>query len=160
MPSSLLQVVNNLFQTCHNKLGTSSANTTCWQLVNRLVTTCLQTCNNLCVFTRVPREERCDTTVGLLSEIETMQPWFLVQHSYQLTKLQTAAFKYSLQVRWYIHVNVKCERCQAFSFCFSSNFGYCKSFSESFPIFHVICCIVMSRIWIQLKIFGLDWNTI
>ena len=29
MPSSLLQVVNNLFQTCHNKLGTSSANTTC-----------------------------------------------------------------------------------------------------------------------------------
>ena len=53
MPSSLLQVVNNLFQTCYNKLGTSRANTTCWQLVNRLVTTCLQTCNNLCVFTRV-----------------------------------------------------------------------------------------------------------
>ena len=24
-----LQVVNNLFQTCHNKLGTSIANTTC-----------------------------------------------------------------------------------------------------------------------------------
>ena len=54
MPSSLLQVVNTLFQTCYNKLGTSSANTTCWQLVNRLVTICLQTCNNLCVFTRVP----------------------------------------------------------------------------------------------------------
>ena len=53
MPSSLLQVVNNLFQTCYNKLGTSSANTTCWQLVDRLVTICLQTCNNLCVFTRV-----------------------------------------------------------------------------------------------------------
>ena len=57
MPSSLLQVANNLFQTCNNKSGTSSANTTCWQLVNRLVnrlvTTCLQTCNNLCVFTRV-----------------------------------------------------------------------------------------------------------
>jgi hypothetical protein len=50
MASSLLQVVNSLFQTCYNKLGTSSANTTCWQLVNRLVTTCLQTCNNLCVF--------------------------------------------------------------------------------------------------------------
>ena len=29
MPSSLLQVVNNLFQTCYNKSGTSSANTTC-----------------------------------------------------------------------------------------------------------------------------------
>ena len=50
MSSSLLQVVNNLFQTGYNKQGTSSANTTCWQLVNRLVTTCLQTCNNLCVF--------------------------------------------------------------------------------------------------------------
>ena len=50
MPSTLWQVVNNLFQTCYNKLGTSSANTTCWKLVNRLVTTCLQTCNNLCVF--------------------------------------------------------------------------------------------------------------
>ena len=45
MSSSLLQVVNNLFQTCYNKSGTSSANTTCWQLENRLVTTCLQTCN-------------------------------------------------------------------------------------------------------------------
>ena len=53
MPSSLLQVVNSLFQTCYNKLGTSRANTTCWQLVNRFVTICLQTCNNLCVFTRV-----------------------------------------------------------------------------------------------------------
>jgi hypothetical protein len=51
MPSSLLQVVNSLFQTCYNKLGTSSANTTCWQLVNRRVTTCLQTWYNLCVFT-------------------------------------------------------------------------------------------------------------
>jgi hypothetical protein len=53
MPSSLLQVVNSLFQTCYNKLGTSSANTTCRQLVNRFVTTCLQTCYNLCVFTCV-----------------------------------------------------------------------------------------------------------
>jgi flagellar biosynthesis component FlhA len=41
--------VPNLLQ----QLGTSSANTTCRQLVNRFVTTCLQTCNNLCVFTRV-----------------------------------------------------------------------------------------------------------
>ena len=29
MPSSLLQVVNKLFQTCYNKSGTSSAYTTC-----------------------------------------------------------------------------------------------------------------------------------
>jgi hypothetical protein len=34
------------------QLGTSSANTICRQLVNRFVTTCLQTCNNLCVLTR------------------------------------------------------------------------------------------------------------
>ena len=48
MPSSLLKVANNLFQTCYNKLRTSSANTTCWQLIRtdllqlvcRLVTTC------------------------------------------------------------------------------------------------------------------------
>jgi hypothetical protein len=33
------------------QLVTISANTTCRQLVNRFVTTCLQTCNNLCVFT-------------------------------------------------------------------------------------------------------------
>jgi hypothetical protein len=37
---------NNLL----HQLGTSSANTTCRQLVNRFVTTCLQTGNNLCVF--------------------------------------------------------------------------------------------------------------
>ena len=29
MPSSLLQVVNNLLKACHDKLETSSANTTC-----------------------------------------------------------------------------------------------------------------------------------
>ena len=29
MPSSLLQVVNNLLHICHDKLGTSSANTAC-----------------------------------------------------------------------------------------------------------------------------------
>ena len=53
VPSSLLQFVNSLFQTCSNKFGTSSANTSCRQLVNRLVTTCLQVCSNLCVFTCV-----------------------------------------------------------------------------------------------------------
>ncbi len=37
MPSSLLQVVNNLFQTCYNKLGTSSANTTCEQTCYNLM---------------------------------------------------------------------------------------------------------------------------
>ena len=45
MPSSLLQVVNSLFQTCHNKLGTSREHnllTTCEQLqfFSRLVITC------------------------------------------------------------------------------------------------------------------------
>ena len=53
VPSSLLQLVNSLFQTCSNKFGTSSANTSCEQLVNSLVTTCLQVCSNLCVFTCV-----------------------------------------------------------------------------------------------------------
>ena len=53
VPSSLLQFVNSLFQTCSNKFGTSSANTSCQQLANRLVTTCLQVCSNLCVFTCV-----------------------------------------------------------------------------------------------------------
>jgi hypothetical protein len=46
---SCWQLDPNLLQ----QLGTSSANTTCRQLVNRFVTTCLQTCNNLCVFTCV-----------------------------------------------------------------------------------------------------------
>jgi hypothetical protein len=52
MPSSLLQVVNSLFQTCYNNW--EQAVRTCWQPVNRFVTTYLQTCNNLCVFTCVP----------------------------------------------------------------------------------------------------------
>ena len=43
--------VNNLFQ----QLGTSSAKTSCWQLVNRLVTICLQICYKLCVFTCVDK---------------------------------------------------------------------------------------------------------
>ena len=51
MPSSLLQVVKQLVPNSLQQLGTSSANTTCQQLVSRFVTTCLQTCNNLCVFT-------------------------------------------------------------------------------------------------------------
>ena len=41
--TSCQQLVPNMLQ----QLGTSSANTTCRQLVNRFVTTCLQTCNNL-----------------------------------------------------------------------------------------------------------------
>ena len=42
------------FNSLLQQLGTSSTNTTYQQLVNRLVTTCLQICDNLCVFTRVP----------------------------------------------------------------------------------------------------------
>ena len=55
VPSSLSQFVNSFFQTCSNKFGTSSANTSCQQLVNGLVTTCLQVCSNLFVFTCVGR---------------------------------------------------------------------------------------------------------
>ena len=61
VPSSLLQFVNSLFQTCSNKFGTSSANTSCQQLVNRLVTTCLQVCSNLCVFTCVQSKQKYST---------------------------------------------------------------------------------------------------
>ena len=49
IPLSLLQVVNNLLQTCYSKSGTSSAKTTCEQ-----------TLNNLCVFTRVPKPSTKD----------------------------------------------------------------------------------------------------
>jgi hypothetical protein len=40
MPSSLLQVVNSLFQTCW-QLGTGNANTTCWRFAGRLATRCV-----------------------------------------------------------------------------------------------------------------------
>ena len=53
MPSSLLQVVNSLLQTCYNNWNKQCEYNLSRQLVNRFVTTCLQTCNNLCVFTRV-----------------------------------------------------------------------------------------------------------
>ncbi len=53
MPSCLLQVVKQLVTYLLQQHGASSANTTCWQLVNRFVATCLQTCDSLCVFTRV-----------------------------------------------------------------------------------------------------------
>ena len=65
VPSSLLQFVNSLFQTCPNKFGTSSANTSCEQLANRLFTTCLQVCNNLCVFTCVEGQLFRYSLVGL-----------------------------------------------------------------------------------------------
>lgn len=42
----MLQVNNSLFQTCHNKVGRRSANTTYLQLMS---TTCLHTCNNFCI---------------------------------------------------------------------------------------------------------------
>ena len=47
-----MQLVPNFFQ----QLGASSANTTCQQLVNRLVTTCLHVCNNVRVlYACIPR---------------------------------------------------------------------------------------------------------
>ena len=64
VPPSLLQFVNSLFQTCSNKFGTSSANTSCEQLVNRLVTTCLQVCSNLCVFTCVHNKSNAIITIA------------------------------------------------------------------------------------------------
>ena len=53
MPSRRSRLLQQFAPNLLQQLGTSSANTTCRQLVNRFVTTCLQTCNNLCVFTCV-----------------------------------------------------------------------------------------------------------
>ena len=57
----LLTAFPNLLQ----QLGTSSANTTCRQLVNRFVTTCLQACNNLCVFTCVYARKNAQVVTNL-----------------------------------------------------------------------------------------------
>ena len=40
-------------QTTKNVHGTTKAYTTCKQFVDKLATTCLQVCYNLCIFTRV-----------------------------------------------------------------------------------------------------------
>ena len=48
-----IRLVTTWFPNLLQQLGTSSANTTCRQLVKRFVTTCLQTCNNLYLFTCV-----------------------------------------------------------------------------------------------------------
>ena len=47
MPSSLLQVVNSLFQTCYNNWEHKCEHNG-RQIVNRFVTTCLQICNSPC----------------------------------------------------------------------------------------------------------------
>ena len=74
MSSSLLQLVqqpvNNLFQ----QLGTSSAKTSCWQLVNRLVTICLQICYKLCVFTCVVQRSNHWATRPDGSSIDISEP--------------------------------------------------------------------------------------
>ena len=49
MPLSLLQVVNNLFQQIRNK-----------RCKDNLLTTREQTCNNLCIFMRVPQPSTKD----------------------------------------------------------------------------------------------------
>ena len=74
VPSSLLKFVNSLFQTCSNKFGTSSANTSCEQLVNRLVTTCLQVCSNLCVFTCVPERPRVRQMYLAIVQVSKLNP--------------------------------------------------------------------------------------
>ena len=85
VPSSLLQFVNSLFQTCSNKFGTSSANTSCQKLVNRLVTTCLQVSSNLCVFTCVVCSHCCAWCVGFWALL-----WLL--HGLWISPVQTSKF--------------------------------------------------------------------
>ena len=71
-----IKLVRSLFQTCYNKLGTSSANTTCWQLVNRFVTTCCRLVTT-CAF------------LGQLNLVEGFQttplPFILLLDPYKIT---------------------------------------------------------------------------
>jgi hypothetical protein len=115
-PSSLLQVVNSLFQTCCNKLGTSSASTTCWQLVNRCVTTCLQTCYKLCVFTRAVSSLLFSTYWWFLAEqfpgsqiwrTRTQREALLKQNNITLSRSRSAEqVNYALLTQWSVHVSL------------------------------------------------------
>jgi hypothetical protein len=51
MPSSLFQIVNSLFQSCYNNWEQVVRTQLVDNLWTDILTTCLQTCNNLCVFT-------------------------------------------------------------------------------------------------------------
>ena len=59
----LLQVVNSLFHTCW-QLETSSAKTTCWRLVDKLVTRCeMFACVDCCMYLLVHKESLLSFTV-------------------------------------------------------------------------------------------------
>jgi hypothetical protein len=73
----LLQVVNNLFQTCW-QLGTSSANTTCWQLVGRLATRC-EIFQDVCSFHHILR------AIHVAGQHELMLICLPIPHSIQET---------------------------------------------------------------------------
>ena len=66
------------------QLGTSSANTTCLQLVNRFVATCLQIGSNLCIFTRV------SLFIAEVMELRCFQTVYTRKNAQVVTDLQTS----------------------------------------------------------------------
>ena len=85
MPLSLLQVVNNLFQTCYSKSGTSSAKTTCYQLVNRLLTTCVF----LCVYLSHARKTRNSQSCKSMQYVSLIQASAPIKIHAHITRYST-----------------------------------------------------------------------
>ena len=112
VPSSLLQFVNSLLQTCSNKFGTSSANTSCEQFVNRLVTTCLQVCSNLCVFTCVVQKLEANSNIADFIGLST-SPCAIMMEYVSLTsfrlgstrKLATYLISSMSRIKYHLLVN-------------------------------------------------------
>jgi hypothetical protein len=69
------------------QLGTSSANTTCLQLVNRFVATCLQIGSNLCIFTCV------SLFIAEVMELRCFQTVYTRKNAQVVTDLQTSCEK-------------------------------------------------------------------
>ena len=81
-----IKLVRSLFQTCYNKLGTSSCEhnllTTCEQICYNL----LQTCNNLCVFTPVSSITKEAGQLDLVEGFQTTPlPFILLLDPYTIT---------------------------------------------------------------------------
>ena len=81
-----IKLVRSLFQTCYNKLGTSSCEhnllTTCEQICHNL----LQTCNNLYVFTPVSSITKEAGQLDLVEGFQTTPlPFILLLDPYTIT---------------------------------------------------------------------------
>ena len=100
----MLQVVNSLFQTCYNKLGTSSAKTTCWRLVCRLATSCE-------IFTCV-----ANTAQTLFQNVFVQETWrcltFRKKYSARLSKHENECFWGKMQHTVYCYNMPSCNHVQ------------------------------------------------